>query len=679
MLQTGPEVPKMKNALTETFTLGCNYWASHAGCFMWSDWRPEVIESDFALLAQNGIRCLRVFPLWPDFQPIEIHYGEFGRVHEIRFKGRPLGHDLVGAAGIDPEMLKRFGVLCRLAEKYRLGLTVMLLTGWMSGRQFKPAPLHERNIYAEPFALCWQEKYLHAMVTSLRSERAILAWGLGNESNIMSPCESRDAACVWTALMTATIRQADPSRPVITGMHGLTAGSPDTPWHIQDQGTYCDIVTTHPYAQFVPCCNQDSLLSLRPLLHPAAESTLYADLARRPCLIEEIGDLGRTHLSEADAEHYFHSILWSAWMHNHNGCFWWCAFDMDKLDRTPYDWYIFEQDLGLFRSDRKPKPVLNAMKRFSQMLASLPPECRTPAPCKREAVCILTPDQDNWAVAYAAFVLAKLAGFDLRFITTTDPLPTADLFMLPSLRGLKPLSRRLLNDLLGRVRDGADLYLSILDAHLPDLRGFAGIEIMDRKKTIAPPELKFSGNGSALPLPGGWFDAMNREGQSGSTPGLFQLRLESRGADILAADADGNPMFTRFALDRGRVFFFNFGLEAALSLQPGCFDDSAPDYHRVYQTIARQIIRQRLMPKPPHKSLILTEHEIAPRRTLWLAYNISPRPLDLQTEAPENLKTLTALYGRAALHDRRLDISLPPWSGCVLDCQSAQNAPGSEN
>jgi endo-1,4-beta-mannosidase len=58
--------------LTEpgAFHLGCNYWASHAGTRMWADWQPEVVERDFKLLAESGLQTIRIFPLWPDFQPI---------------------------------------------------------------------------------------------------------------------------------------------------------------------------------------------------------------------------------------------------------------------------------------------------------------------------------------------------------------------------------------------------------------------------------------------------------------------------------------------------------------------------------------------------------------------------------------------------------------------------------
>ena len=53
-----------------TFIVGCNYWASHSGTAMWKDWRRDVVAEDLRKLAEAGIQVLRVFPLWPDFQPL---------------------------------------------------------------------------------------------------------------------------------------------------------------------------------------------------------------------------------------------------------------------------------------------------------------------------------------------------------------------------------------------------------------------------------------------------------------------------------------------------------------------------------------------------------------------------------------------------------------------------------
>ena len=70
--------PPTKLQESGAFSLGCNYWASHAGTAMWQDWRPEVIGADFAKLEAHGLETLRVFPLWPDFQPITQMWGGAG-------------------------------------------------------------------------------------------------------------------------------------------------------------------------------------------------------------------------------------------------------------------------------------------------------------------------------------------------------------------------------------------------------------------------------------------------------------------------------------------------------------------------------------------------------------------------------------------------------------------------
>ena len=52
------------------FFVGCNYWSGHAGMYMWRNWNPEYMEKEIAALAENGVEVMRVFPLWPDFQPV---------------------------------------------------------------------------------------------------------------------------------------------------------------------------------------------------------------------------------------------------------------------------------------------------------------------------------------------------------------------------------------------------------------------------------------------------------------------------------------------------------------------------------------------------------------------------------------------------------------------------------
>ena len=38
-----------------TFVFGANYWVSHAGTRMWSDWDESVVEDDFRRFKENGL------------------------------------------------------------------------------------------------------------------------------------------------------------------------------------------------------------------------------------------------------------------------------------------------------------------------------------------------------------------------------------------------------------------------------------------------------------------------------------------------------------------------------------------------------------------------------------------------------------------------------------------------
>ena len=127
------------------FALGCNYWASHAGTNMWKDWRPDVVEADLKQISESGMQIIRVFPIWPDFQPIVQYYSSDGSLKEIRFKDGPLPGSGPGKDGMSLEMLEHFRQFADLAQKYNIKLVVGLVTGWMSGQLFVPQALEVRE------------------------------------------------------------------------------------------------------------------------------------------------------------------------------------------------------------------------------------------------------------------------------------------------------------------------------------------------------------------------------------------------------------------------------------------------------------------------------------------------------------------------------------------------------
>ena len=89
-----------KNDFQDKFYVGCNYWASHAGTNMWREWDETIVRKDLSDLYEYGVRVIRVFPLWSDFQPVKMLYGELGKPCEIRMGETALGNDEFGKAGV---------------------------------------------------------------------------------------------------------------------------------------------------------------------------------------------------------------------------------------------------------------------------------------------------------------------------------------------------------------------------------------------------------------------------------------------------------------------------------------------------------------------------------------------------------------------------------------------------
>lgn len=205
--------------------IGCNYWASHAGTRMWSQWNESVVRSDFERLAAVGCRLLRVFPIWKEFQPIERGVGCRNTTSAILMNGRKLPPTRCGRAGVDEEMLRRFRTLCSIAEEYQLELVVGLVTGWMSGCLFVPPALDRLDPISDPCSIRWQVRFVRCFVHELKECRAIRYWELGNESNCMGALpESGSVAWNWTNAIASAIRLEDPTRPVASGMHSLAPG-----------------------------------------------------------------------------------------------------------------------------------------------------------------------------------------------------------------------------------------------------------------------------------------------------------------------------------------------------------------------------------------------------------------------------------------------------------------------
>ncbi len=633
-------------SITESgkFVLGCNYWASHAGTNMWKDWRPDVVEADMKQISEAGMQVIRVFPIWPDFQPIHQFYSGGGELKEIRFKDGPLPGTGSGKNGVSVEALSHFRELADLAQKHNIKLIVGLVTGWMSGQLFIPPALEGRKILSDPTSIMWQVKLVRTMVQEFKDHPAVLAWDLGNECNVMENVESSQVAYVWTASLTNAIRAEDPTRPVVSGMHSLSSGS-DAKWTIQDQGELNDLLTTHPYPFWTPHTNQDPANTIRTIMHSAAETRFYADVSGKPCLVEETGIMGPMEANEFSKTGFLRSILFNNWAHDCQGILWWCAYDQNQLPFTPYEWYAVERDLGLFRTDRSPKPVVNELTSFKKFLDGLPFE-KLPKQ-KKEAVCILTDGQDQWGVAYSSFILAKQAGFDIEFQHGNQPIKDAQLYILPSIKGLTLINRKDWLGILDKVKEGASLYVSYDQGFLSHFLEPAGFEVVTSQNRND--QVSFvSTDGSIKPF---------------SMSAGRKLNLKTTTAKVLGKEADGNPIFTVNNYGKGKIYFLGLPMEMNLTRKPGAFTENPAECWKIYQTFSADIVAKNRVVTKNDPFVGITEHDLSATEKVIVLVNYSPEEKEVALTINSGWKVEKSLYGNLPA---KSSVKLKANDACVL-------------
>ena len=572
------------------FFVGCNYWASHAGMYMWRNWDGAQVEKDLNDLASCGMTVLRVFPLWPDFQPLTAEFGGAGS-----FRGfAQAGGSLRNYAAVDDEMIGRFRFLCDAAEKRGIRLVVGLITGWMSGRMFAPTALERMNALTDPESVMWQVRFVRYFVDALKDHPAIAAWDLGNECNCMGQATAAEFWS-WMHQIASEIRVRDPSRPVVSGMHSLKTTA-DARSNFRQQRELLDVLTTHPYPLWTPNCNTEPFDAIRNGCHAACESTLYANLAGRTCFVEEAGSMGPGVVSEERAAASMRTALFSCWSVGLPGYCWWCAYDQDRLAVAPYDWTAIERELGLFQSSGKPKPTALELKSFAAFLKALP--FKLP-PRSVNAVAVMTEREDCWPAAQGAWLLAREAGFDIRYALAEDPLPESDFYILPSGTGYETYSRTAFWRVMDKAKSGATVLVTLGEgAILSNLRETAGVKVENHYRNAGKVAVEIDGKSFAVAEP-------------------YRRILTAESADVLAKDSTGNPALTVNSYGKGKVVFFNAAIERNAPLA------GWPVYAVAAKMagVARKVTRTNPL-------LGLTEHPVGDGETIVVAINYSSERME---------------------------------------------------
>ncbi len=635
------------------FFVGCNYWGAKAGIHMWNarHWDAAEIERDLAALARTGVEVIRVFPTWSDFQPLVRNKRIRGEKGEFLNELTDLPvHDPLW---LEPGAVERLKFFCDTARKHNIKIMLSLVTGWMSGRLFMPRIVENLNLITDSEAIMWEGRLARALVRTMKYHPAIVAWDLGNECNCMGEVEDPSQAWNWLNTISSAIRLEDSTRPVVSGMHGLTSnesglGGDSKNWNLQMQGELLDVLTPHPYPApwRVDAC-RGPFNAFRNAMHQVSQCLFFESVAGKPAFPQEVGSFGPTVVPNRIAALGYRQEMFACWQHGMSGFLWWCAFDQTHLRYPPFCNNSMERELGMLQAGpgREAGEVADAMREFKAFKDSLP--FRALPPHRTDAVCLVSEREHFYHQCYGALLLAKQAGFDVRFVgAESRALPDSSFYIVPSGSGWETYSQSVWEGILARVKAGATLLVTRGGAagYSRWLESTGLEEQMHRQ----PRSIRFELDGAKL-----------------SASDSFTAIQTPVSCEVVARDQTGNPVVTLKKYGAGKVIAVNFDLEkASVAHLPNVFEgDFSNELWRIYRYAAKEAGVERLVARDDPR-LVVTEHPRADGSAIVCALNTR----DSDVHAPIAVKGVVGKVWNGSFADGKLSIRKN--DGCIFELRS---------
>ncbi|MER6301887.1 glycosyl hydrolase [Kitasatospora sp. NPDC001539] len=358
--------------MTTAPRFGVNYTPSNGWFHHWLDFDLDSVRADLDSVAALGLDHVRVFPLWPLFQP-----------------NRTL---------IRPRAVEQLTALVDAAGERGLDVAVDGLQGHLSSFDFLPSwtrTWHRRNIFTDPEVLDGQAAYLRTLAGALRERPNFLGMTLGNEINQFSGAPHPDPdrvtpaeAQAWLHRMLAACEQGAPGRLHLHASYDAAwylDEHPFTPWHSARIGA---ATAVHSWV-FNGTAQRYGARSTATAQHAAylvELSKAWAEDPARPVWLQEVG-APAPHIAPEDAARFTGATVAAVldcpdlW-----GVTWWCSHD---VHRSLADFPELEYGLGLLTTDRQVKP---AGARLAEAAAEVRRSWQPPKP-RGTAVVVATGDE----------------------------------------------------------------------------------------------------------------------------------------------------------------------------------------------------------------------------------------------------------------------------------------------
>ncbi|NWF91876.1 MAG: beta-galactosidase [Syntrophaceae bacterium] len=341
------------------FITGVNYWPIESAINWWHGFDASVVEDDFSRIQEAGLKVVRIFLLWEDFQPLPKK--------------------------VSTKALDELVHVLEIAHRKSLLILPTLFTGHMSGVNYLPLWMLElkesddrfpvfsegkrrrnriRNFYSDREVMEAQKYLVREVSSALHGHPSLWAWDLGNEPSNLAIPNTKEEALIWLEEMVSEVKKRNEAVSVTLGLHQEDLEE-DRKMGPKEVGAFCDFLSMHTYPIYARWADSPLDEEVSPFL-----GLLTQWLGSKEVLIEEVGvPCSREPeeegvYSEEKAYGYYERLLTKLRNFPFLGALFWCYGDYAKSlwGQAPFDKNRHERYFGLFREDRSPKPHVSLLK-----------------------------------------------------------------------------------------------------------------------------------------------------------------------------------------------------------------------------------------------------------------------------------------------------------------------------
>jgi len=372
------------------FHLGVNYWPRKKAMWWWKRFDLQEVKEEFGIIATLGLKVVRIFLLWEDFQP--------------------------SPEEISQTQLTNLTQVLDVAVENKLVIDLTFFTGHMSGPNWVPKWLLDDSVERIPNPIVRQvvsdggnllldqnqggyvDIYenqiareaafllMKTVVSSLSNHPGVWCWNLGNEPDLLVNVKNEENVLSWIREMKQIVRDQDQlNRPLIFGLHLLSMVE-NNGFRVDHIGELTEFSVMHSYPMYTSWADGPLDAKLVPFT-----CVLSSLLSGKPTLMEEWGGctLSHSHLPQEVNEKQAANGLGKIWnwiaygeernqfmasedafclyvqdvIHNliavgATGSMLWCFADYDPSlwDLPPCKESVHERFFGLVRTDGSLKP-----------------------------------------------------------------------------------------------------------------------------------------------------------------------------------------------------------------------------------------------------------------------------------------------------------------------------------